>query len=129
MQPSGNMVTTMQHRRLLLAVWVGVTCALPLMRSAQAEGYPSRPITVVVPLPAGGPSDATARILADHMRDTLGQPLVIENVGGAAGSIGTGRVARAASDGHTLVLGYWGTHVANAALYKLSYDVQADFEP
>ena len=120
----------MQRRHLLLAaVWMGVTSALPLLRPAQAETYPARPITVVVPFPAGGPSDVTARILADRMRDTLGQPLVIENVGGAAGSIGTGRVARAAPDGYTLVLGYWGTHVANAALYKLTYDVQTDFEP
>ncbi len=121
----------MQRRHLLLALWVGVSSALPLplLRSAQAESYPARPITVVVPFPAGGPSDVTARILADRMRDTLGQPLVIENVGGAAGSIGTGRVARAAPDGYTLVLGYWGTHVANAALYKLTYDVQTDFEP
>jgi tripartite-type tricarboxylate transporter receptor subunit TctC len=108
---------------------VGAIYALPFIPFAQAESYPSRPITVVVPFPAGGPSDATARILADRIQDKLGQPLVVENVGGAAGSIGTGRVARAASDAHTLVLGYWGTHVANAALYKLTYDVQADFEP
>ncbi len=96
---------------------------------AKAENYPSRPVTIVVPFPAGGPSDATGRIVAERMGEALGQPIVIENVGGAAGSIGTGRVARALADGHTLVLGYWGTHVANAAIYSLQYDVVKDFEP
>jgi tripartite-type tricarboxylate transporter receptor subunit TctC len=95
----------------------------------KAESYPSRPITIVVPFPAGGPSDATGRIVAERMGETLGQPIIIENVGGAAGSIGAGRVARAPADGHTLVLGYWGTHVANAAIYSLQYDVVKDFEP
>jgi tripartite-type tricarboxylate transporter receptor subunit TctC len=96
---------------------------------AVAESYPSRPVTIVVPFPAGGPSDATARIVAERMGEALGQPIIIENVGGAAGSIGAGRVARAPADGHTLVLGYWGTHVANAAIYSLQYDVVKDFEP
>jgi tripartite-type tricarboxylate transporter receptor subunit TctC len=96
---------------------------------ARAQGTSSRPITVVVPFPAGGPSDTVGRILAEKMRVTLGQPVIVENVGGAAGSIGTGRVARAAPDGHTLVLGYWGTHVVNGAIYKLPYDIVTDFEP
>src|SRR5215204_3790269 len=102
-----------------------VAAALP----AHAQSYPSRPITIVSPFPAGGPTDTTGRILADKMREALGQPVIIENIGGAAGSIGTGRVARAAPDGHTLVHGYWGTHVVNGAIYALQYDVVRDFEP
>ena len=102
-----------------------VAAALP----AHAQSYPSRPVTIVSPFPAGGPTDTTGRILADKMREALGQPIIIENISGAAGSIGTGRVARAAPDGHTLVLGYWGTHVVNGAIYDLSYDVMKDFEP
>lgn len=97
--------------------------------ATSAETYPSRPITIVVPFPPGGPGDTVGRILAEHMRSSLGQPIIIENVSGAAGTLGTGRVARAAPDGYTLVLGYWGTHVANAAIYPLSYDVVSDFAP
>ena len=96
---------------------------------AQAQKYPLRPITLVVPFPAGGPSDVAARLVVDHLRGSLGQPIIIENVSGAAGSIGTGRVARALPDGYTLVLGYWGTHVINGAIYNLPYDVVNDFEP
>jgi len=95
----------------------------------RAQGYPARPITAVVPFPAGGPNDAVGRILAEKMRASLGQPVIVENVGGGAGSIGAGRVARAAPDGHTLVFGYWGTHVVNGALLKLPYDVVNDFAP
>jgi tripartite-type tricarboxylate transporter receptor subunit TctC len=116
-------------RRKFLQACLGGVAGVAVSSLAQAQVYPSRPITIVVPFPAGGPSDAVGRILAEHMRRTLGQPLIIENVPGAAGSIGTGRVARAAPDGHTLVLGYWGTHVVNGAIYKLPYDVVTDFEP
>jgi tripartite-type tricarboxylate transporter receptor subunit TctC len=77
----------------------------------------------------GGPSDTIARIMAEHMRVSLGQPIILENVAGAAGSIGAGRVARAAGDGHTLVIGVWGTHVVNGAIYALQYDLLKDFEP
>ena len=94
-----------------------------------AETFPSRPITIVVPFAAGGGTDAIARTVAEHMRGSLGQPVVIENVTGAAGSIGVGRIARAAPDGYSLVLGIWNTHVANSALYPLDYDVVKDFEP
>jgi tripartite-type tricarboxylate transporter receptor subunit TctC len=95
----------------------------------QAQSYPSRPITLVVPFPAGGSTDAVGRIVAERMRASLGQPIIIENVGGAGGSIGVGRVARAAPDGYTLDIGQWDTHVANGATYPLSYDVLKDFEP
>jgi tripartite-type tricarboxylate transporter receptor subunit TctC len=94
-----------------------------------AQTYPSRPVTVVVPFPAGGPSDTLVRILGEHMRGTLGQPIVVENVAGASGSIAAGRVARAEPDGHTVILGSWVTHVVNAAVYPLKYNVVDDFEP
>src|SRR6202140_4504983 len=97
--------------------------------NARAENFPSHPITLVVPFSAGGPTDAMARILADHMRTTLGQNLVIENVTGAAGSLGVGRVVRAPADGYTVSIGHLGTHVANGAIYKLGYDLVADLEP
>jgi tripartite-type tricarboxylate transporter receptor subunit TctC len=95
---------------------------------AQAQGYPSRAITLVVPFPPGGSTDAAARIMAERMRSSLGQPIVIENVGGAGGSIGVGRVARAAPDGYTFDIGQWDTHVGSI-IYKLDYDLEKDFEP
>ena len=96
---------------------------------AQAQVYPSRPITIVVPVPAGGAFDVTARILSEHMRASLGRPVIVENVTGAAGSIGTGQVARAAPDGYTLIFGGLNTHVINPAFLALHYDVLNDFEP
>src|SRR6476620_9508433 len=94
----------------------------------RAQTYPSRPITLVVPFPPGGSTDAAARIMAERMRTTLGQSVVIENVGGAGGSIGVGRVARAAPDGYTFDIGQWDTHVGSI-IYKLDYDLEKDFEP
>jgi tripartite-type tricarboxylate transporter receptor subunit TctC len=102
---------------------------LAAMGGIAAQTYPSRPITVVVAFAAGGSGDTITRILADHMRTELGQTLVVENVGGAAGSIGVGRVARSAPDGYTIVSGNWPTHVLNGAIYSLNYDVLKDFEP
>ena len=98
-------------------------------RIASAQIYPTRPITIIVPFSAGGALDVLGRILAERMRSSLGQTIVIENVTGASGSLGVGRVARAAPDGYTLVIGYWGTHVANGAVYALPYDVVSNFEP
>jgi tripartite-type tricarboxylate transporter receptor subunit TctC len=95
---------------------------------ANAQSYPSRPITLVVPFPPGGSTDAAARIMAERMRSNLGQSIVIENVGGAGGSIGVGRVARAAPDGYTFDIGQWDTHVGSI-IYKLDYDLEKDFEP
>ena len=111
-------------RKLLIAIatFAGIACA-------HAQTYPTRPVTLVVPYPAGGPSDALARILAETLRGTLGQTVVIENVSGAGGALGTGRVARAAPDGYTLSLGHVQTHVLNGALGTLGYDVVTDFEP
>ena len=96
---------------------------------ASAQVYPSRPVTLVVSYPAGGPTDAIGRIVAEGLQASLRQTLIIENVAGAAGSIGTGRVARAAPDGYTLIFGNWASHVVNGAVYSLQYDVLNDFEP
>ncbi len=99
------------------------------MASAAAQTYPSRPVTIVVPFPAGGPTDALARVLAERMKGALGQSVIVENPTGAAGTIGTGRVARAAPDGYTVILGHWQTHVVNGATYALPFDLVEDFEP
>ncbi len=104
--------------------------ALPVVSQiARAQTYPSRPITMIVPYPAGGPTDTIARLLGERMRVSLGQPVVIENVAGAGGNIGVGRVARAAGDGYTLGIGHWGSHVVNGAIYTLPYDLLTDLEP
>ena len=105
-----------------------VLAALAGIASVQAQTYPSRQITLIVPFPPGGSTDVAARILAEHMRPQLGQPVIIENVGGAGGSIAVGRVARAAPDGYTIDIGQWDTHVGSI-IYKLDYDLQKDFEP
>jgi tripartite-type tricarboxylate transporter receptor subunit TctC len=103
--------------------------ALGAAAAADAQTYPSRPITMVVPYSAGGPTDTIARIMAERMRGPLGQIIVVENVTGAAGTIGVGKVARAAADGYTISIGHWGTHVVNPAIYALQYDALKDFEP
>jgi tripartite-type tricarboxylate transporter receptor subunit TctC len=116
-------------RRQFLHLAAG-TAALPaLARIARAQTYPSRPITIIVPYPPGGLFDALARTLTEPMRAALSQTVVIENVGGAGGSIGVGRVARAAPDGYTLSIGSGDQFVVNAAIYPLQYDVVKDFEP
>ena len=110
---------------------IAAACALLLAGTtvASAQAYPSRPITMVVPFAAGGPVDTVARILSEPMRASLGQSIIVENVTGAAGSIGVGRVARAAPDGYTLSIGHWSTHVVNGAIYPLPYDLLRDLEP
>jgi tripartite-type tricarboxylate transporter receptor subunit TctC len=116
----------MQSRTIFLAL---AGYALGMASAATAQDYPSRPITVVVPFAAGGPTDTVARIVAEQMRTSLGQPLIVENVVGASGTVGTGRVARASPDGYTVIVGFWGTHVLNGALFTLQYDVLKDFAP
>jgi tripartite-type tricarboxylate transporter receptor subunit TctC len=96
---------------------------------AFAEKFPAHPITIVVPFSAGGPSDAMTRILAERMKTTLGEAILVENTTGAGGSIGVGRVVHSAPDGYTIGFGHLGTHVANGAIYKLGYDLVADLEP
>lgn len=102
---------------------------LMTISTAFAQAYPSRPITIVVPFAAGGPTDVIARTLAQHMTASLGQSVIVDNVAGANGNIGVGKVARAAPDGYTLSIGHWSTHVVNGAVYPLPYDVLKDFEP
>ncbi|UFZ05946.1 tripartite tricarboxylate transporter substrate binding protein BugD [Bradyrhizobium ontarionense] len=112
-------------RRCVCAVLLMLLAVIP----ARAETYPARPITVIVPFAAGGPSDAMMRILAEHMKQTLGQAVLVENVTGAGGSIGVGRAVRSKPDGYTVSFGHLGTHVANGAVYRLGYDLVADLEP
>jgi tripartite-type tricarboxylate transporter receptor subunit TctC len=97
--------------------------------AAQAQAYPQRPIMLIVPLATGGSTDVIARIMAEGMRASLGQPVVVENVTGAGGSIGVGRVVRSAPDGYTIGIGQWGTNMANGAIYPLQYDLMTDLEP
>jgi tripartite-type tricarboxylate transporter receptor subunit TctC len=111
---------------LILAAAVAAATGLA---GASAQTYPTRSINLVVPFAAGGPTDTIARILAEGMRQSLGQTVIVENITGAAGSIGVGRVARATPDGYTIGIGHWSTHVVNAAVYPLQYDVLNDFEP
>jgi tripartite-type tricarboxylate transporter receptor subunit TctC len=116
-------------RRKFLQLGGAAAAASALIGAAAAQSYPSRPITMVVPFPAGGNVDVTGRVLAERMRASLGQPVIVENVAGANGSIGVGRVARAKPDGYTIDLGFLGGHVQNGALYALQYDVLNDFQP
>jgi tripartite-type tricarboxylate transporter receptor subunit TctC len=111
--------------RLIVAI---ALAAFAGIAGLQAQTYPSRSITLVVPFPPGGSTDTIARVMAERMRASLGQPVIIENVGGAGGSIAVGRVARAAPDGYTIDIGQWDTHVGSI-IYKLSYDLQTDFTP
>jgi tripartite-type tricarboxylate transporter receptor subunit TctC len=115
----------MSMRKLVAAI---VLTALAGIAAVQAQTYPSRSITLIVPFPPGGSTDVVARIIAERMRPLLGQPIIIENVGGAGGSIAVGRLARAAPDGYTIDIGQWDTHVGSI-IYPLTYDLQKDFEP
>ena len=116
-------------RRRFLHLAAGVAALPAAAQVAWAQAYPSRPIIAVVPFTAGGPTDALVRTLGERMRVSLGQPLIVENVTGAAGTIGVGRVARAAPDGYTVSIGHWSTHVINGALYSLPFDLLKDLEP
>ena len=117
------------RRRQFLHMAAGAI-ALPAMPLAvQAQAFPSHPITMIVPVSAGGAMDTLARIVAQGVSASLGQPVIIENVTGASGAIGVGRVARAAPDGYTLSYAAFATHVVSAATMTLPYDVIADFEP
>src|SRR4051812_40818301 len=113
----------------VLRTAIGWLLGLAFAAAAAAQGYPSRNITLVVPFAAGGPTDVIARTLAQHLQKTMGQAVVVENQAGANGNIGVGRVARAAPDGYTLIVGHWSTHVVNGAVYTLTHDVLKDFEP
>src|SRR6266699_1520451 len=124
-----NLILAARHgrRAMLKPVTAIALSALAGIASAQSS-YPSRPITLIVPFPPGGSTDTAARIIGDRMRPALGQTVVIENVGGAGGTIGVQRVARAAADGYTIDIGQWDTHVG-AILYPINFDLQKDFAP
>ena len=112
-------------KNIVLAVVLSIAAGIA---GAQAQGFPSRPITLIVPFPPGGSTDTAARIIGERMRGPLGQTVVIENVGGAGGTIGVGRLARANPDGYTIDIGQWDTHVG-AIIYPINFDLQKDFEP
>src|SRR6202140_4563615 len=116
-------------RRRFLRLAAGAAALPTASGLTGAQTYPSRPISIVVPFPAGGPTDTLGRILADRMKRALGQSVIVENLIGAAGTVGSGHVARAAPDGYTLILGHWQTHVINGATFALPFDVVNDFEP
>src|SRR5512132_3971570 len=112
-------------KRLILIAAV----AFASLAMAQQPPFPSRTVTLVSPFPPGGSTDAIARIMAQRMGTALGQAVIVENAGGAGGSIGARRVANARPDGYTFVIGQWDNYVANGFVYKLDYDIQKDFEP
>jgi tripartite-type tricarboxylate transporter receptor subunit TctC len=114
------------ERRKFLHLAAGAAAFPAVSRVARAQVYPSRPITMIVPFAAGGPTDVLARFMTERMKLSLGQSIIIENVSGADGSIAVGRVA---PDGYTIVFGAWTTHVLNGAIYALRYDLVGDFEP
>lgn len=114
-------------RKWLVAV--ALAAILSGAPGADAQTYPSRPVTLIAPFPAGGPLDVIARIIAEPMRETLGQPVVIENLPGAGGNLGINKLARAEADGYTIGMGQWSTHVVNPVTYTVPYDIVKDFEP
>jgi tripartite-type tricarboxylate transporter receptor subunit TctC len=116
-------------RREFVHLAAGAAALLAASRMARAQAYPSRPITMIVPYPPGGPTDTLGRIFAERMRVALGQPVIVENVGGAAGTIGVARVVRAAPDGYTINFSNVASHVFSAIVYKLQYDMLKDLQP
>jgi tripartite-type tricarboxylate transporter receptor subunit TctC len=118
----------MPRRRLVLAM-IAVAACLAVVRSAAAQSFPTRPVTLIVPYSAGGPTDTIARIVGERMSQSLGQAVVVENISGAAGTIAAARVARAAPDGYTLDIATWSSHVVSPVIYQLPYDVFRDFDP
>jgi tripartite-type tricarboxylate transporter receptor subunit TctC len=130
MSPPDRETAMQKSLRAIAAIAILEFCqAAAMSGGASAQAYPSRTITIVVPYPAGGPTDTIARVMAERMKAPLGQSVIVENVTGAGGSIGTGRVARSAPDGYTLSIGHNQTHVLNGAIQNLNYDVVKDFEP
>jgi tripartite-type tricarboxylate transporter receptor subunit TctC len=116
-------------KQCFVAALLGFAATFALSNAASAQSYPTRPVTFIVPYGAGGPVDTMARVLSEAMRASLGQPIVIENVTGANGTIGVGRAVKAAPDGYTVSIGNWPSHITNGAIYNLSYDIQRDFVP
>ena len=117
------------HRRQIFTMAAGALALPAVSRKTLAESFPSRPVTVIVPFAPGALNDIVARLLSDVMGKTLGQPVVVENLAGADGTIATNRVARSTPDGYTIIVGNWNTQVANSLIYSLQYDMTKDFEP
>ena len=116
-------------KRCFAAALLSFAATLTPSSAAWAQSYPTRPVTFIVPYGAGGPVDTMARTLSEAMRSSLGQPIVIENVTGANGTIGVGKAVRAAPDGYTVSIGNWPSHITNGAIYNLNYDIQKDLVP
>jgi tripartite-type tricarboxylate transporter receptor subunit TctC len=116
-------------RRQFLQFAAGAAAVPAISRDANAQTYPTRPITMIVPYAAGGPTDVAARIVAEAMAASLGKPVIVENIAGADGSLGVGRAARARPDGYTIDYGLLSSHVLNGAFYSLPYDLSNDFAP
>src|SRR5258708_5011442 len=119
----------MRLRNVVVALAVVVAGLLSGLAAVRAQTYPSKPINLIVPFPAGGPTDTVARIISDHMKDTLGQSILVETVTGAGATIGVGRVAGAPPDGYTLSIGNWTSHVGAPAIYPVSWNPVNDLEP
>src|SRR6476660_1488816 len=115
--------------RWLVLPIMTVVAGLSGAREASAQPYPSRPITLIVPFPAGGVTDIIARIVGDHLRVSLGQPVIAENVAGAGGTIGLTRLFRSAPDGYTIGIGQWTSNVGGGAMYQLPFDLRTDLQP
>jgi tripartite-type tricarboxylate transporter receptor subunit TctC len=116
-------------KQYVVAALLSLAATYAIPNAASAQGYPTRPVTFIVPYGAGGPVDTMARTMSEAMRTSLGQPIVIENITGANGTIGVGRAVKAAPDGYTVSIGNWPSHITNGAIYNLSYDIQRDFVP
>ena len=112
-----------------LSMIAAIAASFAGITGAAAQSFPTKPVTIVVPFAAGGPADAMARVIGARMSASLGQQVIIENIVGAAGSVGVGRVVKAAPDGYTVGIGHWSTHVVNGAIYDLPYDLLKDLEP
>jgi tripartite-type tricarboxylate transporter receptor subunit TctC len=124
--PQNNAMGNAMKRAILIGALAALTC---FETGAQAQTYPTRPITMFVGFPPGGPTDTLARIVADGMKNALGQTIAVETVSGAGGTIATGRVVHAAPDGYTIGIGQWNSHVGSPAIYPLDYDVLNDLQP
>jgi tripartite-type tricarboxylate transporter receptor subunit TctC len=118
------------HRCRFLHLAAAAAVLMAVSQPAHAQGYPSRPITMIVPFPAGGGTDVIARVVSEHMSRTLGQPIVIENIAGAGGTTGTARAMRADPNGYTIEMGHMGTHASAVAFYpNLTHKPDIDFAP
>ena len=123
------MAANLMKRNGIAGFAIALSVLIAAATPAAAEIFPTRPVTMMVGFPPGGPTDTLARIVADAMQGPLGQPVVVETLSGASGTIATGRVAHARPDGYTIGIGQWSSHVASPAIYPLDYDIVRDLQP